>query len=500
VAFSHITGSPLPAGRVDFVSVVSEYGSSENALAGILQQGMVSGARSGSLGVGSLDFRAGFNADATNAVPIHLENRKTAAIVLDGFSTVRNAAEAREQESGKGFYAAFAGKAPAHLSFEIAEIDAAVEDEASGGGGEDLFGNVEFVFDLADELLDGVFDSDKTDGGSEFVDDDGEMTAPRLELVQEVEDGFGFGHNKDFAHDLFEAQLDNGLAAEARFGRGTEVHEARDVFGVDKTNDEFGAKRGVVDGNAGVLLIDDAGAGVFDQHVEGEGKDALARGHDFARGNLVDFDGAVNEGFLILGKHSSSARSGGHELELFGRVDGGFMRKRRTEGAQNKPRGAVHEADGGACEADEDIHWPSDGDGNLLGFAEGQRLGDKLSEQHLEIGDEGEGYRDGDEMRIDVSVRNVPEPDFEQVSNDRLADPAEGEAAEGDAELHGGEEIVKVLLQMADKTRSGTALRDHLLDACLANADEGELSGDEKAVAQDQHHNGYATKEQEFGH
>ncbi len=162
-----------------------------------------------------------------------------------GFSAAGDAAEAGEQEAGEGFGSAFAGKAPAHLGFEIAEVDAAVEDQSSGGGGENcLCGDVEFVFYLADELLDGVFDGDEADGGAEFVDDDGEMAAALLEFVQEVEDRLGFGHDEDFAHDLLKAKFDEGRAAEAGFGRGAEVHEAGDVFGVDEADDELGARAG----------------------------------------------------------------------------------------------------------------------------------------------------------------------------------------------------------------------------------------------------------------
>ena len=46
-----------------------------------------------------------------------------------------------------------------------------------------------------------------------------------------------------------------------REGDGAEVHEAGDVFGVDDADDVLGAAVGVVDGDAGVLLFDDAGAG-----------------------------------------------------------------------------------------------------------------------------------------------------------------------------------------------------------------------------------------------
>ncbi len=122
-------------------------------------------------------------------------------------------------------------------------------------------------------------------------------------------------------------------------------------------------------------------------------------------GISLSLDGAMDEGFLKFGKHAGAAGGGGHELQLFGRVDGAFVRERRVEEMQHGLRGAVHEANGGPREADEDVHGSGDGDGDLFGLADGEGLRDELAEQDLEIGDEGEGHRDGDEMRVDMRVR-----------------------------------------------------------------------------------------------
>ena len=74
-------------------------------------------------------------------------------------------AEAHEEEAGEGFYATFSGEFPLHLGLEVAEVNAALEEQGSGGGGEDGPGGVvEFVVELAGELLDGVFYGDEADG------------------------------------------------------------------------------------------------------------------------------------------------------------------------------------------------------------------------------------------------------------------------------------------------------------------------------------------------
>ncbi len=75
---------------------------------------------------------------------------------------------------------------------------------------------------------------------------------------------------------------DSPLAAEGE-SDGAEVHEAGDVLGVDDADDVVGARAsGIVDGDAGVLLFDDAGAGLFERHVGGEREDLAAWGHDLA--------------------------------------------------------------------------------------------------------------------------------------------------------------------------------------------------------------------------
>src|SRR5262249_40551331 len=64
----------------------------------------------------------------------------------------------------------------------------------------------------------------------------------------------------------------------------------------------------------------------------------------------------------------------------------------------------------------------------------------------------------------------------------RLADPAEGDAGERDAELRGGDGPVQVGDRTLDGRGRADALADHLLDPGLAHGDEGELGGDEEAV------------------
>src|ERR1700683_640169 len=118
----------------------------------------------------------------------------------------------------------------------------------------------------------------------------------------------------------------------------------------------------------------------------------------------------------------------------------------------------------------------------------------------MEIGDEREGQRHRSQMRIEPCMRQWAHGLFEDACNRWLADPAQRQAAQGYAQLNGRQKIPEVLLQPADDAGSRLALRDELLDARLADADQRELRRHKEAVRQDQHHDGDAVKEEELRH
>ncbi len=62
-------------------------------------------------------------------------------------------------------------------------------------------------------LLERVFDGDEADGGTEFVDDDGDVAAALLEFLEQIEDELGFRDDEDLAHDLAEAMSLKGTSA-----------------------------------------------------------------------------------------------------------------------------------------------------------------------------------------------------------------------------------------------------------------------------------------------
>ena len=87
-----------------------------------------------------------------------------------------------------------------------------------------------------------------------------------------------------------------------------------------------------------------------------------------------------------------------------------------------------------------------------------------------------------------------------RVGHRGLADPAQGQAAQGDAQLHRGQEVFHIFLQAAYSPRSGPPQGDQALDTGLAHAHQGELRRHEEAVRQDEQGDGNRPKEHQFNH
>ena len=84
----------------------------------------------------------------------------------------------------KGFGNALDGRVTAHTVGVICQT----EDVAL------VFGNIEFVFDFADDLFQHVFDGDESGHAAEFVDGDRKVIAVAAKLAQQIVQAFALGH------------------------------------------------------------------------------------------------------------------------------------------------------------------------------------------------------------------------------------------------------------------------------------------------------------------
>ena len=81
-----------------------------------------------------------------------------------------------------------------------------------------------------------------------------------------------------------------------------------------------------------------------------------------------------------------------------------------------------------------------------------------------------------------------------------FADPAESQAGERDAELHGGDEVVELLMELLDGARADAVRSQQLLEPGLADADHGEFGGDKKCVRCDQQDHCHDPQHNESNH
>src|SRR5208337_4670125 len=115
-------------------------------------------------------------------------------------------------------------------------------------------------------------------------------------------------------------------------------------------------------------------------------------------------------------------------------------------------------------------------------------LGHQLANYHMEVGDEGKdaGYAGnvGIEEGVGLGEGQSAEPTHEGGGGQRFADPAQSQGEEGDAELDGGEKVVHLALQAADGAGAGNGVGEHLLDACAADGNQGELGSYKESIGQ----------------
>ncbi len=69
-----------------------------------------------------------------------------------------------------------------------------IESHDAGGIGERRPGDIELVVNLTDDLFEDIFRRDETDGGSKLIDDDGDLAAMLLKVLQKFDGELGLGH------------------------------------------------------------------------------------------------------------------------------------------------------------------------------------------------------------------------------------------------------------------------------------------------------------------
>src|SRR5580700_6279321 len=235
-------------------------------------------------------------------------------------------------------------------------------------------------------------------------------------------------------HDLADFHLRNALRR-GKSGGGTQAlaGPAHEIFGVEDSDDVFGATLRIVDGDAGVLIVDYAGEGFVEVEIGGQRKNSGARDHHLAGRDAVEFEGIEQHLFLRRGELAGVVRGGDDKLEFVGRVDRAVADFASAEGAEDESGDAAHADRDRARDGEKDVYGCGYGQGDALGALQGERLGDEFAEDHVQAGDGDEGNGDGNGVGVKDGVWDAADPGLEEARQHGLAEPAEAEAGDRDS-------------------------------------------------------------------
>jgi hypothetical protein len=157
-----------------------------------------------------------------------------------------------------------------------------------------------------------------------------------------------------------------------------------------------------------------------------------------------------------------------------------------AERAHDGVAGAVQHADERGEGPAEQLERPGRDQRGRLGLLDRDRLRGQLAEHHVQHRDDDEGDDDRRQRRRRRAKPDRLEDRLQELRERRLAEPAQAQAGERDAELAGGEVPVDVLDLPAREHGVAAPLLGELLEPRRPRAGQGELGGDEEAVQQHQ--------------
>ena len=104
----------------------------------------------------------------------------------------------------------------------------------------------------------------------------------------------------------------------------------------------------------------------------------------------------------------------------------------------------------------------------------------------MQAGDQRKRHRHGDGMSVEGRVGHAADPDLEQSGQNRLAQPAQRQAGDGDPELHAVYDAAELLVKFEDGAGADAVGGDQLLDAGFAHGHQRELGCGEEGIGRHQ--------------
>ena len=217
--------------------------------------------------------------------------------------------------------------------------------------------------------------------------------------------------------------------------------------------------------------------------------DLVARGHDVPDLAFADGEDAFDRLLLDLADEPGLLARLDEEVELGRRMKRALaVSGLKVEQAKHAIAEAVQEQDGRAEHQEEQAEGTDDGEGRALAPLKGQALRGEFAEDDVQGRDDRERDHHRHRVRHDrPQVHRQPgERRLDEVCEGRLADPAERQGREGDAELGRREVGIQAVGRLLQGRGVRPPLRDQLGDAAAAHRDQGELGRHEEPVGEHQ--------------
>ena len=259
--------------------------------------------------------------------------------------------------------------------------------------------------------------------------------------------------------------------------RDAAVDEGREEVAHVEDPDDV-VERLPVDRVARVRRVDDRGKAFLGRQVDGQRHDVGPRHHHLRDLLVGEVEDLVEHLLLLLLELAALGGSVEEHLQLgLGESAALLTRRLEPEDAQYGVGRVLEHPDQRPHQDEEPADGPGDEDGGRLRVPQGDSLGNELADHDVQVGDDEERERERDDRGRDR---------FEDVREDGLAESTDGQARDGHAELHRGDEARRVRRDVQDEARAAVALVAELGDAGATRRDEAVLGRHEERVQQEE--------------
>ena len=347
----------------------------------------------------------------------------------------------------------------------------AIDERGAGGAFAALLaGQIVLIANIAHKLLGHILKRHDAVRAAVLVDDHGQMDAALTQQFQARQQLGGAGQGDAFAHHIAH---DLGVRI-AHVQQIAHMHEADHVVEILAGHRVTGVRlvayeRGGLD--QGLVALDEDHVGARAHHL---GDDGFGR-----------IEHIVQNRAFVLGKVGVGADQ--HAQLVVGHLGLGLLRV-EAEQADDAVRVLADEPDDRAADGGEGVDGGHHGARDLLGALHGDALGHHLGDHDGAVGDD-EGQDDVHQAAGDAGVHTPAFDHRNQVGGDgRGAERGGQEAGERHADLHGGEEGVRVTCDFGDFGAASVLLL-HLLDLRAAQRDQCQLGAGEHGTDNEKYKN-----------